>query len=59
MNQSNLGTLGRRDTKGPNGSTFRTERGKAYIIYSDGRKVEVTSPAEKREIYKINYFESN
>lgn len=59
MNQTNPVLLGRKDTKGPNGSVFRTERGKAFIIYNDGRRTEITDNKLKRQIYKINYFESN
>ena len=59
MNQADLESLGRRESKGPNGSKFRTEKGKAYIIYADGRKTEVTDDITKREIYKINYFEND
>jgi len=57
MNKTNINTLGRATAPGPNGSSFMTEKGKAYVV-TNGVKQEVTAPAQKREIYKIIFAEN-
>jgi len=57
MNRTNLKTLGKTVSKGPQGSTLVTEGDRAFVIEANGTKHEILAPEQKLEIFKINFAE--
>lgn len=57
INRTNLKTLGKTVSKGPQGSTLVTEGDRAFVIEANGTKHEILAPEQKLEIFKINFAE--
>lgn len=59
MNKTNLKTLGRKVVAGPEGESFMTDHGKAYVIHKDGSMSEVVKPEQIKRVHQLVYSAEN